>query len=177
MKSEEISSIKADNRKHTWGDSDALVLSQSSAERQTRLRTRNDANHGDGDVEHMERGIQKTHEIQDTEPEPIGPEEVQRAMQKALGREEVGFRSEKQESAIKAILAGDTPLIVILPTGGGKSLLFMIPACLKEPGVTIVVAPFRALVNDLVDRLRRTGIDCIEWKNGETNPTALVVVC
>ena len=176
LESKEIESKKGNDRKHARGDSDALVLGQSTAERRMRLRVRNDMNHGNGDVEHTEREIQQRHEIQNTEPEPIGPEKIQRVMQKALGREDVGFRSEQQQTAVEAILAGDTPLIVILSTGGGKSLLFMIPACLNKPGVTIVVAPFRALVNDLVDRLKKAGIDCMEWKNGETNPAALVVV-
>jgi superfamily II DNA helicase RecQ len=176
LESKETKSRKANDRKHLRGDSDASVLDQSTAERQTRLRIGNNINHGDKDIEYGEEGIRLRHEIQNIESELIGPEEIQRAMQKALGREKVEFRSEQQQTAVKAILAGDTPLVVILPTGGGKSLLFMIPACLNEPGVTIVVAPFRALVNDLVDRLKRTGIDCMEWKNGETNPAALVVV-
>ncbi|KAL2349584.1 hypothetical protein BJ546DRAFT_828969, partial [Cryomyces antarcticus] len=97
-------------------------------------------------------------------------------MQRVLGRKEVSFRSKEQELAMEAILAGQTPLVVVLPTGGGKSLLFMVPACLEEPGVTIVVAPFRALVDDLVDRLKKRGIDCLEWKPGEVNPAAVVVV-
>lgn len=46
----------------------------------------------------------------------------------------------------------------MLPTGGGKSLLFMVPACLEMPGVTNVVAPFRVLVDNLVCWLRRAGI-------------------
>ena len=43
-----------------------------------------------------------------------------------------------------------TPLVVVLPTGGGKSLLFTVPACVEEAGVTVVVVPYRALVEDLV---------------------------
>ncbi|KAL2349603.1 P-loop containing nucleoside triphosphate hydrolase protein [Cryomyces antarcticus] len=106
----------------------------------------------------------------------VGTAEVETAMQRVLGRKEVSFRSKEQELAMEAILAGQTPLVVVLPTGGGKSLLFMVPACSEEPGVTIVVAPFRALVDDLVDRLKKRGIDCLEWKPGEVNPAAVVVV-
>ena len=52
---------------------------------------------------------------------------------------------------MEAVLAGQTPLVVVLPTGGGKSLLFMAPACLQDPGVMIMVVPFRALADNMVD--------------------------
>ncbi|KAK3059396.1 hypothetical protein LTS18_010971, partial [Coniosporium uncinatum] len=102
--------------------------------------------------------------------------EFKRAMQKALGQTGVEFRSEEQRLAMEVVLTGERPLVVILPTGGGKSLLFMAPACLDDPGVTIVVAPFRALVNDMADRVRKRGIDCLEWRPGEVNAATVVVV-
>jgi superfamily II DNA helicase RecQ len=61
-----------------------------------------------------------------------------------------------------AILARQTPLVVILPTGGGKSLLFMAPTYLDDTGVTIVVVPFHALVDNLLQQLSQTGIDYLE---------------
>lgn len=74
----------------------------------------------------------------------IGEEEIKTAMRKVLGCEEVAFRSEEQKEALRTIVSGGqtTLLVVVLPTGGGKSLLFMAPACLAEPGVTIVVVPY-----------------------------------
>ncbi|KAF3029165.1 hypothetical protein E8E12_000446 [Didymella heteroderae] len=98
------------------------------------------------------------------------------AMQKALGQAQTSFRSAEQKLAMQAILQRETPLVVVLPTGGGKSLLFMVPACLPDPGVTIVVVPFRALLNDLSDRLEKAGIDYIEWRGGQVNPAAIVLV-
>jgi superfamily II DNA helicase RecQ len=73
-------------------------------------------------------------------------------MQKVLGCEDVTFRSEEQREALRVIVSGEqrTPLVVVLPTGGGKSLLFIALACLDDPSVTIVVVPYRALVNNLV---------------------------
>jgi superfamily II DNA helicase RecQ len=67
-------------------------------------------------------------------------------------------------------------LVVVLPTGGGKSLLFLAPACLENPGVTIVVVPFRVLLNRLKDRLQTIGIDHIEWAEGTERVAAIVVV-
>jgi superfamily II DNA or RNA helicase len=76
----------------------------------------------------------------------VSEDELKRAMQKALCRDNVIFRSEEQREALYTIVSGNqtTPLVVVLPIGGGKSLLFMAPACLIDPGVTIVVVPYRA---------------------------------
>jgi superfamily II DNA helicase RecQ len=52
--------------------------------------------------------------------------------------------------------------VVVIPTGGRKSLLFTAPAYLDSTRVTIVVVPFRALINDLVDKAKKAGIDSVE---------------
>ena len=75
-------------------------------------------------------------------------------MQTVLNQEEPEFRSSEQERAVAAVLNLDTPLVVVLPTGGGKTLPFMLAASLPDPGVTIFVAPFRALLHDYVKRLK-----------------------
>ncbi|MCC5917280.1 MAG: RecQ family ATP-dependent DNA helicase [Cryomorphaceae bacterium] len=64
-----------------------------------------------------------------------------------------------QEDIINAILAGKDTL-ALLPTGGGKSLCYQVPAlCL--PGVTIVVSPLIALMNDQVLHLDKVGVKAI----------------
>ena len=84
-------------------------------------------------------------------------------MRKALRRDEVSFRSKAQKEALTAIVKGRrSPLVVVIPTGSSKSLLFTAPACLADAGITIVVVPFRALINDLVDKAKEAGIDSIE---------------
>src|SRR5215203_1563226 len=56
-----------------------------------------------------------------------------------------------QEMAIESVLSGRDTLVV-LPTGGGKSVCFQIPA-LVLPGLTVVVSPLISLMKDQVDAL------------------------
>ena len=60
------------------------------------------------------------------------------------------------------MLRSETPLVVILSTGGGKTLLAMIPALLKPERLTIVVVPFRALADNMVERFYDAGINYLE---------------
>ncbi|MDQ6830740.1 MAG: ATP-dependent DNA helicase [Gemmatimonadota bacterium] len=61
-----------------------------------------------------------------------------------------------QERAVESVLAGRDTL-VILPTGGGKSLCFQVPA-LMLPGLTVVVSPLISLMKDQVDALTAKGL-------------------
>src|SRR5437660_10112702 len=61
-----------------------------------------------------------------------------------------------QKQIIEDALAG-RDVFVLLPTGGGKSLCFQLPALMHE-GLTIVVSPLIALMKDQVDALQTSGI-------------------
>src|SRR5438876_12310381 len=61
-----------------------------------------------------------------------------------------------QREVIEAVLAGQDCLCV-MPTGGGKSLCYQLPA-IARPGVTLVVSPLIALMKDQVDQLWARGM-------------------
>ncbi len=66
-----------------------------------------------------------------------------------------GFRP-GQEEIVRAVEAG-RDVLAIMPTGGGKSLCYQLPALLR-PGVTVVISPLIALMRDQVRALRATGV-------------------
>ncbi|WP_103541784.1 DNA helicase RecQ [Streptomyces sp. SM1] len=65
------------------------------------------------------------------------------------------FRGE-QEAVVEHVIAGGDA-VVLMPTGGGKSLCYQIPA-LVRPGTGVVVSPLIALMQDQVDALRALGV-------------------
>ena len=83
-------------------------------------------------------------------PEPL---DLDSALADKFGHS--GFR-EGQREACEAVLAG-RDVVAVMPTGGGKSLLYQLPALL-QPGVTLVVSPLIALMKDQVDQLAARGL-------------------
>jgi superfamily II DNA helicase RecQ len=84
------------------------------------------------------------------------------ALQRMTGQPTMQFRG-VQEAAIQSIQAGHSRVVVVMPTGGGKSMLFMLPAWVAQRGgLTVVVVPLTALRTDLQQRCQAAGIPCIE---------------
>ena len=77
-----------------------------------------------------------------------------------------GFRP-GQEEIVDAVMAGRNTL-AIMPTGGGKSLCFQLPAICRE-GVTVVISPLIALMRDQVRALKAAGVEAGALTSGNTD--------
>ncbi|MEO1345512.1 MAG: DNA helicase RecQ [Pseudomonadota bacterium] len=75
------------------------------------------------------------------------------------------FRS-GQEEIVHTVAAG-TPTLAIMPTGGGKSLCFQLPALMRD-GVTVVISPLIALMRDQVRALKAVGVEAGALTSGNT---------
>ncbi|MBL7474170.1 RecQ family ATP-dependent DNA helicase [Robertkochia sediminum] len=71
---------------------------------------------------------------------------------------------EPQKQIIDHVLGGDDAM-VLLPTGGGKSLCYQVPAMCKE-GICVVISPLVALINDQVNQLKEKGIKALAITGG-----------
>lgn len=89
-------------------------------------------------------------------------------MQKAIDvlKEYWGFSQFRspQEDIIQSVLNGNDTL-ALLPTGGGKSICFQVPA-LVMPGVCLVVSPLIALINDQIQNLEKKNIKALTLSGG-----------
>lgn len=69
------------------------------------------------------------------------------------------FRGQQWDIISHALDGGDS--IVLMPTGGGKSLCYQIPGLMSQEGFAIVISPLLALMNDQIDALQQNGIPAL----------------
>lgn len=104
------------------------------------------------------RQLQKFFNYDAFRPEPSLPSDSSRSLQEEIVRQAMGGR----------------PLLAILPTGGGKSLCFQIPALqryYRDGSLTVVISPLQALMKDQVDGLaNKTGLRCVGALYGLLTP-------
>lgn len=98
--------------------------------------------------------------------EPISPIPVDYPQPLDVLREVFGYQQFRpgQEEIIQRLVAGQD-VMAIMPTGGGKSLCYQIPAMVR-PGLGIVVSPLIALIKDQVDTLRANGVTAAGLHSG-----------
>lgn len=86
------------------------------------------------------------------------------------------WKSAMQERAMVTVMSGTEQVVVVLGTGEGKSLLFMLPCVLPHAGTTILILPLVSLRGDLLRRTRDLAIDHWVWTPHETRTAPLVFV-
>ena len=97
-------------------------------------------------------------------------------MQKLYQSKEMRWKSAEQEQALTTIMSWTEQVVAILPTGAGKSLLFMLPCTLADARITVLVVPLVSLRGDLIRRVTELQINFLEWLPGERREAALVFV-
>ncbi|MEH1170125.1 DNA helicase RecQ [Micromonospora sp. CPCC 205539] len=86
-------------------------------------------------------------------PTDLGTEDALRVLRRVFGYD--AFRGTQQQVIDHLVAGGDA--LVLMPTGGGKSLCYQIPALIRD-GVAVVVSPLIALMQDQVDALTAVGV-------------------
>ena len=88
---------------------------------------------------------------------------------KEILKHQFGFDSFRmnQQAAIECVL-DKKDCVVLMPTGGGKSLCYQIPALMSE-GLTVVISPLIALMKDQVDALRNNGVEAAFLNSTQTS--------
>ncbi|EXM14600.1 hypothetical protein FOTG_17016 [Fusarium oxysporum f. sp. vasinfectum 25433] len=117
-------------------------------------------------------GVKEKEKNEEEEEEDM----IIRALRAVLRNNNARFRSPQQEEAVRQAAAQQSPLVAVLPTGSGKSLVFMVPAMLASAGVTIVVAPYAELKRQLVQRCVDAGLDCKPWPEARSSWPRITLV-
>lgn len=84
------------------------------------------------------------------------------AMREFFGSKEASWRCAAQGQAMVTIMSRTEQVVAILPTGAGKSLLFMLPCTIPDAGIAILIIPLVALRGDLLRGIRDAKIDHVE---------------
>jgi len=102
-------------------------------------------------------------------------ERMTKALQTMYGTN-AKFKSVKQWAIVISTAMGTNQLFVILLTGQGKSLTFMLPVMQSHAQTTVVITPLVALAEDLLRRCKATGIDAIIYGRGVNRSARIVVI-
>lgn len=73
-------------------------------------------------------------------------------------------------------MRNESPILVIMGTGAGKSLLFQLPAHSQKSGTTVVIVPLKSLEKSLHERCQKAGISCIRWDSQQSSRMAQIVL-
>ncbi|KAF8869304.1 hypothetical protein BD779DRAFT_1739474, partial [Infundibulicybe gibba] len=73
------------------------------------------------------------------------------------------FKSIQQQQLVELALQRNDNFLGILPTGGGKSLVYLLPSLHETDMITIVISPNKALLTDQLSKAQEMGVECHHW--------------
>jgi superfamily II DNA or RNA helicase len=97
------------------------------------------------------------------------------ALKLYTGDPNASFNSLEQAISLDTALKRDENALIIIPTGGGKSVVFMIPPLYYESEVTVVVLPLVALTHDMVRRAQDINLPTCCWAYNNVDPSSRLV--
>ena len=102
-------------------------------------------------------------------------DQCQRGLRLLFGRGNP-WRSIAQRDAIRAVVSGKPQLLIVLPTAGGKSLAFIIPAVLNPRETSIVIVPLVELAKNVVAECGTHSIRATHWQSSNDDSPATTVI-
>ena len=120
-------------------------------------------------------------QVNNSSPAPTPPPEerialLNKALIKLYSNPEPRWSCEEQRESINAILDGISPLVCILPTGGGKTALIMLPSILEPQQTSIIFTPYITLANDLLRHCTEVGLSYIRWQSTTRALRASIII-
>ena len=85
------------------------------------------------------------------------------ALRKCYKNPSMEFKSDEQKELIQLVLERTHDVIAVMPTGGGKSAAFEVPAATEVRFQTVVVVPFVSIARDILQRNAKLGIPTCQW--------------
>jgi len=100
--------------------------------------------------------------------------DIHAELEKMLGSE-ARFRG-LQEPVLQAIMKHQSPIVAVMGTGVGKTLLFQLPAKSLSSGTTVVISPLVSLQDHMVERCQQAGISCVKWDPRQCHSASQIVI-
>ncbi len=100
-----------------------------------------------------------------------------RALRSALGDERATFKSQMQADVVAAVREGKQDMFVVMPTGGGKTLCFLLPVFMEGmEKCTVVVTPLVSLRNEVISRAQALGLSVGNWSDRKREDVQVLVL-
>jgi len=96
--------------------------------------------------------------------------EIRRAIQLILKDPTAKEKSREQLQALVHVITSPQDLVVIMKTGGGKSLLWMVPLLINKTAKYIVVCPYVALLDEQFKKTQAIGLSCHNYSHSKSVP-------